>query len=83
MFMLYFTHPSNLAVNCGPLTPPLNGRVLVVPGTSLGAIAAYNCLEGYLLLGTMIRTCQANGEWSGEQPRCSCKSVSSNSEWVT
>ena len=25
-----FTHPSNLAVNCGPLTPPLNRHVLVV-----------------------------------------------------
>ncbi len=56
-------------VNCGILTPPIFGAV-VLNQTSLGAVAVYACLRGYQLLGNSSRTCQANGEWSDGAPLC-------------
>ena len=39
--------------------------------TNLNSIATYSCAyEGYELVGNGVRRCQANGNWSGDEPSC-------------
>ena len=58
-----------LAVNCGSLTDPVDGKVHAKL-TTFEAVATYNCKRGHVLIGDITRTCQANGLWSGSQPKC-------------
>ncbi|KAF2347040.1 Sushi/SCR/CCP domain, partial [Trinorchestia longiramus] len=37
---------------------------------SFGDSVRASCSAGYRLEGSVLRTCQANGDWSGEQPSC-------------
>lgn len=60
------------AVDCGVLEPPLNGKVMLM-GTTVGSLALYNCDLGHILLGSAMRKCDANGEWSGSEPVCGGK----------
>ena len=60
----------HVAVNCGTLTNPANGRVSYTAGTTFGQTATYSCNTGYRLLGGHSRTCQATGRWSGSVPTC-------------
>ena len=62
-------YPPCSAMECPLLPSPLNGMVMVV-GNTLGSIAIYHCLEGHILTGTMVRTCELTGLWSGEEPSC-------------
>ena len=54
------------AVDCGPLSDPLNGSVK----SAFESIAIYTCDTGYVLDGADTRICQANGMWSGTEPSC-------------
>lgn len=65
--MIIFVH--NSAVNCGSLSSPVNGQV-VVPITTLGNTAVYSCNNGFALVGDETRECQVGGDWSGSQPTC-------------
>jgi len=38
--------------------------------TTYGSVATYSCAAGYALSGSAVRTCQANGMWSGTAPVC-------------
>ena len=58
------------AVDCSLLEPPLNGQVMVM-GTTLGSRAHYSCDLGYVLLGSVVRTCGPDGLWSNLEPLCS------------
>lgn len=58
--------------DCPPLSDPQNGMVMEM-GRSFGSKAMYSCDLGYMLDGAMTRTCQINGTWSGEEPRCKGK----------
>ena len=59
------------AVNCGdPGTPSHGSREPDPVLTELSHVVRYSCDEGYELLGSLGRTCQVNGEWSGELPTC-------------
>ena len=62
---LFFT-----AVDCGNLNDPANGQVNHTAGTTFRQTATYSCSTGYNLVGDSIRTCQAEGEWSGSAPTC-------------
>ena len=57
-------------MNCGTLTDPANGIVNHSAGTTFGQIATYSCNTGYNQVGDSIRTCQAEGDWSGNAPTC-------------
>ena len=37
----------------------------------VGEQARYSCNPGLVLVGEETRLCRADGEWSGEEPRCS------------
>lgn len=58
-----------LAVDCGPLSVPMNGsssgNITVFPNN-----VQFNCDPGFIVHGSVIRTCQANGTWSGFQTLC-------------
>lgn len=62
------------AVECGPLVMPKNA-------SSYGELTTYpnkvhfQCDEGFVLKGSSVRVCLANGSWSGNDT--SCKGVSS------
>lgn len=58
-----------LAVDCGPLDPPVYGEISFI-GEGFGAIARYSCIPGYTLVGGASRTCQSDGYWSGRAPTC-------------
>ena len=59
-----------IVVDCGPLMDPLNGRVDTLGSTQYLEIANYSCNVGYELIGDVLRQCQGNGEWGGEEPTC-------------
>ncbi|XP_076439986.1 sushi, von Willebrand factor type A, EGF and pentraxin domain-containing protein 1-like isoform X2 [Babylonia areolata] len=61
--------PACKPVTCGRLSAPLHGQVRA-PVITFQAEAAYTCDEGYDLVGDASRTCTAEAQWSGEEPRC-------------
>lgn len=69
-FMITFV---TIAVDCGPLSDPINGHVTTPNGTTLGFQANYNCNEGFFISGSPIRSCEASGAWSGPEPTCMSK----------
>ena len=58
-----------LAIGCGNLEDPENGRVTLT-GTTINSKATYSCNDGFFLTGVRTRICQFNGEWSGKAPTC-------------
>jgi hypothetical protein len=62
--------PTCSIVNCGALTNPPNGTVST-SSTTYGATAVYGCSTGYTGSGSLTRTCQDTGTWSGTAPTCS------------
>lgn len=56
-------------VSCRVLNAPQNGRV-TLSGTQVRDTASYECLPGFLLQGSRVRECQANGQWSRQEPTC-------------
>lgn len=51
----------------GTLPPPLIGKI---EGARMGHAAIFECPNGYRLEGATGITCQYNGKWSAEVPRC-------------
>ena len=63
-----------LVVDCGPLTAS-DGFNLSVSSTHVNSTAVYtgSCDDGEILVGDTVRTCQADGTWSGQEPYCQSK----------
>lgn len=57
------------AVTCPALVPPLHGD-LSKTSSNVGSVASYTCLPGYGTANPATRTCQADGTWSGTEPKC-------------
>ena len=51
---------------------PDNGQV-VLSGMAFGSVANYSCDSGYILMGSELRMCMADGTWSGEDLVCQSK----------
>ena len=56
-------------IRCSNLTNPGNGRVNTTTN-QVGGTAVYTCDPGLVLLGLDERICQADGQWTGDQPFC-------------
>ena len=54
---------------CDKPVAPANGSINST-GIMEGDTVTYFCNKGYYLSGDPIRTCQSDGKWSGEQPKC-------------
>ena len=55
---------------------------MIFTSTTFGSIATYNCFPGYNLIGVEQRTCEANGEWSGEEPTCQSKRHTTKDDYM-
>ncbi|XP_071948697.1 E-selectin-like [Antedon mediterranea] len=56
-------------VTCPVLDPPMHG-VIVTQGSSYNDVIEFDCNTGYNLQGSRQRTCQQDGQWSGELTTC-------------
>ena len=64
-----------IVIDCGSLDDPADGQV-ELSNTTVGSSANYTCTQGYILSnGNNTRTCEVDGEWSGNTPICECKSL--------
>ena len=53
------------------LLSPVNGNVHCPTGNRTNDTCYYSCDTGYKLMdGSLQRTCQSNGRWSGRSPSC-------------
>ncbi|XP_017162838.1 CUB and sushi domain-containing protein 2 [Poecilia reticulata] len=55
---------------CGDPGIPLFGNQNNSQGYQIGSTVFFNCRKGYLLQGSISRTCLPNLTWSGFQPEC-------------
>ncbi|XP_072026699.1 protein mesh-like [Amphiura filiformis] len=56
-------------VICSTLESPSNGE-LIVTRSSVGGVANYACVDGYVIMGLSQRVCQEDGTWFGDAPVC-------------
>lgn len=57
-------------VTCSEVNHSLPNGVASTVSNTFGGQVTYVCLPGFILEGVATRDCQANGQWSGEEPRC-------------
>ena len=49
----------------------MNGSAELLSGsTEFSSEVRYSCGEGYYLVGEADHVCEADGSWSGKEPRC-------------
>ena len=75
MNQMFFTENADffllIAVDCGSLPDPKNGKKTVETRTTFGGRAEFRCRsKGFSLDGSKLRFCQANGNWSGKPTSC-------------
>ena len=58
-----------LAKDCGNLPVPMNGFIIGNQTTYPNKLL-FSCDDGFDLIGSRVRSCEADGKWSGEQPTC-------------
>lgn len=64
-----------LGVDCKHPGPIENGRVIVMnETTTYNSAVEYHCVPHYERVGPYLRKCMEDGQWSGEEPTCQCKS---------
>uniref|UniRef100_H3AD23 Sushi, von Willebrand factor type A, EGF and pentraxin domain containing 1 n=1 Tax=Latimeria chalumnae TaxID=7897 RepID=H3AD23_LATCH len=64
-------------VHCPELQPPENGYFIQnVCNNKFNAACGIRCRLGFDLVGSSIRLCQPNGQWSGSQPTCRVRTCS-------
>ena len=65
----------NNFIACPPLTAPNNGDIDCLLGDdgqpSLGDTCTFTCDDGYKLSSSVVRSCQIDGNWSGNDALCS------------
>ncbi|XP_055973137.1 sushi, von Willebrand factor type A, EGF and pentraxin domain-containing protein 1 [Sorex fumeus] len=63
------TAPSCISIECDMPTAPENG-FLHFTETTMGSAVKYSCKPGHSLVGSDIRLCLQNKEWSNTSPSC-------------
>ncbi|CAH3199242.1 unnamed protein product, partial [Porites evermanni] len=57
--------------SCPVLQPPVYGAITSLScGSAYGSQAVIACNEGHRLIGSRVRSCEANGTWSGNITTC-------------
>lgn len=55
--------------NCSDPGIPING-IRIGNDFSIGSMVFYRCNDGFIIMGSKVRTCQGDGVFSGMQPYC-------------
>ncbi|XP_065192525.1 inactive serine protease PAMR1-like [Sycon ciliatum] len=61
--------PAPGQTDCQVLSPPALGS-MTVNGLMFSNTTTFVCTSPYVLMGSAVRTCEINGQWSGVQPAC-------------
>eukprot|EP00118_Oscarella_pearsei_P016356 m.155183 g.155183 ORF g.155183 m.155183 type:complete len:2420 (+) comp38660_c0_seq5:905-8164(+) len=65
---------NQLPPKCHPVPCPAPGEIVngtkIGNGRHYGETIRFECIRGYRREGSSSRDCQANGTWSGKQPKC-------------
>ncbi|XP_065183994.1 MAM and LDL-receptor class A domain-containing protein 1-like [Sycon ciliatum] len=61
--------PAPGQTDCQVLSPPALGS-MTVNGLMFTNTTTFVCTSPYVLMGSAVRTCEINGQWSGVQPTC-------------
>ena len=72
--MHFFLSP-NIAKDCGSLEIPANGSLVGLNLTTFPNSLTFTCDEGFILKGSIVRHCQANALWSGNETFCQGEKV--------
>ena len=64
-----FVSSLQIAVNCGHPGKPRHGNI-TESGFTYQKVVSFSCNKYFELQGDRTRQCQADGIWSGEQPKC-------------
>lgn len=67
--LISFFLPPLSVVSCDWLALPSSGRKNSTNYLA-GSVVGFQCSPGYTLSGSAERTCQSNGEWSGDSTMC-------------
>ena len=70
LYILYCT------VTCQDLETPSNGNIICSSSNRSQQYqdrCTFQCNEGYELQGSVIRQCEASGEWSGNETQCNIR----------
>lgn len=63
-----------LVIDCKHPGSIENGRVIIMNDTTTyNSAAEYHCVPHFQRIGSYMRKCLDDGQWSGEQPYCQCK----------
>ena len=57
-------------IECEILEQPTNGVLFYTDQQFYNSLAIFDCDTDFNLIGTDRRTCQENGEWTGQSPQC-------------
>lgn len=80
MLNVLFIVDLSVAVDCGAIDVPINGS-LKGSKTIFPNSVQFACDSGFVLRGSNVRTCQANGTWDGIETHCDGK-LSDQRYWV-
>jgi len=57
-------------ITCPAVSAPAHGQLSLQGDRILGNVLTVTCSAGFKLVGTSMRTCQADGKWSGNEAQC-------------
>lgn len=70
-------------VTCTELFPVGNGTISCTQNNSFASLCRYRCNQNFIVDGNLFRTCEANGSWTGTEPKCierrECSALVANS----
>lgn len=55
---------------CPILSSPEYGSIVINTGNGYNDTVVIECFENFILIGSAIRRCQPNGQWSGTLTKC-------------
>ena len=55
---------------CPVLSSPDYGRIVSMSGNTFNDTTVIECFENFILMGSAVRRCQQNGQWSGTVTKC-------------
>ena len=74
VILLFLIVVLSIIVTCSPLNQPANGMIdCLLRGdniANLGESCTFSCDNGFMLRGSVTRTCQNDSSWSGIETTC-------------